>query len=147
MANKWETEPNIWRGERCLALRQENFKHWCGYIAIPPGHPWHGMSDSLIPCSVHGGLTYAAQHEPSGDYEHTDDWWIGFDCAHAYDYVPGFSINGGLRDNYSLPSAVYRDLEYVKKEIMYLMEQAVAAAHGRDLSGVQVNTLRYNRGE
>jgi hypothetical protein len=34
---EWESE-----GLACLALRAE-MGNWCGYVAVPPGHPWHGV--------------------------------------------------------------------------------------------------------
>jgi hypothetical protein len=42
----WMTEPDRveWRhaGLPCLALRNQ-MGVWCGYAAVPPGHPWHGV--------------------------------------------------------------------------------------------------------
>ncbi len=34
----------------------------CGYVRIPPGHPWHGKDysdEALWDVDVHGGLTFA----------------------------------------------------------------------------------------
>ncbi len=32
--------------------------HHCGYIAVPPDHPWYGKDYNDVDCDVHGGLTY-----------------------------------------------------------------------------------------
>lgn len=32
--------------------------HLCGYIAVPPAHPWFGKSYDDIDVDVHGGLTF-----------------------------------------------------------------------------------------
>ena len=57
----------------------------CGYVVVPPGHPWYGKSynrvNSLIhPGLPHGGLTYSG---PAPDGR----WWFGFDCGHCYDLI------------------------------------------------------------
>lgn len=63
-----------------------------GYVALPPGHKYHGVEYDDIPVDVHGGLTYSSIYKKNsmGDgFEWPEDWeghWIiGFDCAHAYD--------------------------------------------------------------
>lgn len=59
----------------------------CGYVRIPPGHPWHGKDyDDVEPYpAVHGGLTFA-EPDVACDKEGDDNaWWLGFDCAHAGD--------------------------------------------------------------
>lgn len=32
--------------------------HYCGYIAVPSGHPWYGQDYNDLNVRVHGGLTY-----------------------------------------------------------------------------------------
>lgn len=154
----WKDEPDKrqWRDETtglpCLAVRHAVGGHWCGYVGVPPGHPWHGLkySDEGLVASVHGGLTFTSgcQHEadPSigvchipGEGETDDLWWLGFDCAHAFDLAPGhvalmasiysempapirearqaMSLLGHLQDE-------YRTLEYVEKETADLAWQA-----------------------
>jgi len=78
----WQTEPDRveWThaGLPCLALRNHH-GNWCGYAAVPPGHPRHGhdYDDGDVDVSVHGGLTYASA--------------CGFDCCHCGDFSPGMS--------------------------------------------------------
>src|SRR5438067_12443361 len=101
----WQDEPDRvdfeHAGLPCLILRGP-VGAWCGYAAVPPGHPLHGKgyselydyeTESGIDIRVHGGLTYAGAC--SGDICHVprlgepdDVWWFGFDCSHAGDLAP-----------------------------------------------------------
>jgi hypothetical protein len=36
--------------------------HRCGYVRIPNGHPWHGLSEPEE-ADVHGGITFAEDEE------------------------------------------------------------------------------------
>lgn len=122
-AGPWDEEPDRveWRDEAtglpCLALRHERLGHWCGYVAVPPGHPAHGRGYDDVPAEVHGGLTYAEKchgqvcHKPAPG-EPEDAWWLGFDCAHGWDLSPGL-----------YRSALYRDLPYVQAECAALARQ------------------------
>lgn len=133
----WDYEPDRaeWRDEDtglpCLA-RRGPLGQWCGYVAVPPGHPWHGADYDALPVDVHGGLTFAAPCDESAGICHAprpgepgDVWWLGFDCAHLGDLVPGM-----VRLN--LPpfpgsSEVYRPLAYVRRECAELARQVAAA--------------------
>jgi hypothetical protein len=52
--------------------------HRCGYLRIPPGHPWYRVPPRDIEARVHGGLDWS-EMSPDGNY------WVGFDAAHAFD--------------------------------------------------------------
>lgn len=126
------------RGVPCVALRN-NLGNWCGYVAVPEGHPWHGRGYDDVPAEVHGGLTYA--ESGYGDdvrYAVPEDpaeearwrlgagrswWWLGYDCGHAGDLTP---YSAGLHPNYCGGDA-YRDLDYVKRWTERLAEQAEQA--------------------
>lgn len=97
----WQQEPDRvdfeHAGLPCLLLRNPDQGHWCGYAAVPPGHPLHGVAFEEVPEEVHnvpGGLTYADQckghicHVPKPG-EPDNVWWFGFDCGHGWDYMPG----------------------------------------------------------
>ena len=100
----------------CLALRN-HFGAWCGYVGLPPEHPWHGVDYGQCTnedcteewcyehspegtVSVHGCLTFAAFCHESDKGEgygicHTpfpgrEDrvWWLGFDTDHSGDLTP-----------------------------------------------------------
>lgn len=126
----WRDEPDRdeWRdpatGLPCLIVRGPVFGQWCGYVAVPPGHPLHGTDKDDMPdevqCVAHEGVTYASAcqegaegtgicHVPQPG-EPPDVWWIGFDCMHFGDLVPGMLASIG----YSFPGDVYRDVNYVK---------------------------------
>ncbi len=47
----------------------------CGYVALPPGHRYHGVWYDDIPIEIHGGWTFC-QLGTDGNF------WIGFDTAH-----------------------------------------------------------------
>lgn len=128
-------------GLPCLLLRNHHGV-WCGYAAVPPGHPLHGTVHDHVDVDVHGGLTYSDRclgpicHVPAPG-EPADVWWFGFDTAHAFDYVP--AIEAALREIREVEPAigqlvqrmrpaewmreVYRDLPYVRKETESLAEQ------------------------
>lgn len=109
-----------WSGEMCYAVKHTKLGIWCGYVAIPQGHPWHGVDYDDIDADVHGGLTYASNHKPL--HEPDGNWWIGFDCGHAPDKIPGMG--------FAFHDGTYRDLGFVKGEIFKLFKQAVAARAG-----------------
>lgn len=67
----------------------------CGYVAVPPSHPWHGVPYDNIDVSTHGGLTYSDSCDDDGPICHVPSpgesdevWWVGFDCGHCYDVMP-----------------------------------------------------------
>lgn len=136
----WQDEPDRvefeHEGIACLMSRQSQIGHWCGYVGVEPGHPWHGEAkyfwDRQDGPEVHGGVTFGAEcggfvcHVPKpGKPENL--WWIGFDCAHLGDLSPSihrnvghflFDIGGGEH---------YRTADYVRREVERLAEQAKAA--------------------
>lgn len=62
---------------------------------------------SISSCfNVHGGLTF------SGDPDNKGNWWFGFDCAHAGDYVPACPMGGS-----------YKEVYYVENQCKQLVEQ------------------------
>lgn len=135
-------------GLPCILNRVLNAKggggHWCGYVGVPPGHPWHGqrLDDAGLDgpdIDVHGGITYAEPcageicHVPEPG-ESDDVWWLGFDACHAGDLQP--STRKLLRDlGHEDPSPfvrradVYRDVEYMRAETEALAAQAARAAN------------------
>lgn len=140
----WLDEPDRaeWRhvGLPCLALRAP-LGHWCGYAAVPPGHPLHGRgydhevaagAPLELAISCHGGLTYSDRC--AGNICHVarpgepdDVWWFGFDCAHSGDFVPRSVYllrQHGLRSAELMADRdVYRELAYVRAATERLAEQ------------------------
>lgn len=58
---------------------------------------------------------------------HLDVWWLGFDCAHAGDYMPAFDAILGkipqLQSSNIFKDGEYRDINYVEDQIEMLAEQ------------------------
>lgn len=136
----WDQEPDRvefeHQGLPCILLRQPSSGHWCGYVGVPPEHPAFGKAPryyddegkELPPnptndLDVHGGITYtehcagAVCHVPKPG-EDDRRWWLGFDCAHAYDLTPR-----GAADELRCCGEVYRDARYVEMECRSLAEQ------------------------
>lgn len=134
----WDGEPDRLdfraQGFPCFALRTE-LGHWCGYVGVPRGHPWHGKDcGELGDVEVHGGVTYTEHcdgpicHVPApGDPD--DVWWVGFDCMHGVDCSPGVTAAVRLLPDVARSvSGTYRTLTYVKAETVRLAKQAKEAA-------------------
>ena len=131
----WKNEPDRVEfrhaGLPCL-LHRNRVGAWCGYAAVPPGHPLYGLDYDVATdkanIDVHGGLTFANEctgpicHEPEPG-EPDQVWWFGFDCVHLWDTAPGMLTferkNGFERDDRD----VYRDLAYARAETEKLAEQ------------------------
>lgn len=133
----WQDEPDRWEGDAegfpALAIRNARSGNWCGYVAVPPGHPWHGKNSGYgggdVSADVHGGLTYSGAchgkicHVPKPG-EPDDVWWLGFDCHHAWDIAPGDDpkwLALGSHDS------TYRTLDYVQGECRKLARAASEA--------------------
>jgi hypothetical protein len=99
---------------------------WCGYVAVPPGHPWHGANYTEVPAEVHGGLTYSDGcngeicHVPSHG-ESDDVWWLGFDCCHSGDMTFYDLVDGRIW------AGVYKTADYARAETLRLAAQAHTA--------------------
>lgn len=155
----WQREPDRVEFEHaglpCLLQRAPITGCWCGYAAVPSGHPLHGKhyDDPAVDVGAHGGLTYSDKcdgaicHVPKPG-EPDDVWWFGFDCSHGQDYAPAMEarmkrlrgIMGELwADLPEMPSslsgifrATYKTLEYARAETEQLAEQLVAIANQED---------------
>lgn len=71
---------------------------------------------------VHGGLTFASNGSKDYPIESSeDDWWFGFDCAHAGDLT--------MRDGssqFAERGDVFRDVDYVREECFSMSAQLAA---------------------
>jgi len=117
---QWDNEPDrvewTYLNLKCLILRASEMRHLCGYVGLPKWHPCYGRLYNDIDIEVHGGLTFSEQGD--GERQDKDLWWLGFDCAHAWDLVPGMRV-----DYLTTEKLAYRNIEYVKKETEHLAEQ------------------------
>jgi hypothetical protein len=135
----WQNEPDKeqWQDEAtgyaCL-IKRNHFGALCGYVGLPEGHPWHGEICDDGSIEVHGGLNYFdfCQEGPEGKTichvpapgEPEPLWWIGFDCAHAWDVSPGLEAMRSIH----IPDSSYKTVAYVKAECARLAEQASSVA-------------------
>jgi hypothetical protein len=138
---QWDSEPDKkqWRDEEtgypCL-FKRNPVGCLCGYVGVSEGHPFFAKSyneiyellgdeDAIV---VHGGLTYTDFCQ-EGEEAHSichvvepgeDDrvWWLGFDCAHCGDLMPG---TAGLVG--TIPGDTYKNVEYVETEVRRLARQ------------------------
>lgn len=127
----WSDEPNRVEFRRagipCI-IHRGPIGVWCGYVGLPPGHPFHGQPYDVangVGVEVHGGLTYANKCDGhichvAQPGESDDVWWLGFDCGHLDDLIP-YMIGYCLKGAPSL-GGVYRDQAYVTAETKRLAE-------------------------
>ena len=65
--------------------------HPCAYVCLPKGHKYYQKSYDDIPIGCHYGLTFASDDFHFNPVYQPDVWWIGWDYAHAGDYM-GYDI-------------------------------------------------------
>lgn len=127
----WMSEPDKvhWKhkGMDCLILRNSEMFNLCGYVGVKPGHPFFEKHYDDVNVDAHGGLTYS--DHCSGSVCHTtneedDIWWLGFDCAHSGDEIPGMLIMNAtipelqaIHDKYPKEQEHYHTVEEVKAEV------------------------------
>lgn len=143
----WDDEPDKiqWpdkaTGLPCLAVRNEIMGNWCGYVGVDDTHPLHGKDCSDVGVQVHGGVTFArgcaaGESEATGICHVPDEgepdhvWWIGFDCAHAWDLVPHMARQ--YKKMGFLPDGTYKTLEFVQRECAQLAAQLASMVKASD---------------
>jgi hypothetical protein len=124
----WENEPDHaeWENEvgyKCRISRMERSGALCGYVGIPKGHTFWGVSYDegdeeldAIADDVHGGFTYTEQ----GDDGY---WYFGFDTTHADDFAPKLVellIEFGRKDLPFTDCMNYKTWEFVEEQIYWL---------------------------
>lgn len=73
----------------------------CGYVHLPPEHPWHGVPWTRIDCpDFASGLTYSRLSQDG-------DWIIGFDTAHSWDTADEWPESEVLRVAHQLAEIAY----------------------------------------
>lgn len=101
--------------------------HLCGYISIPTDHPYFSKDYNDIEIDVHGGLTYGENIN--------DEYWIGFDCAHSFDFIPSlekFKYSHPFNDifpnpeefkDYAIFIPTYKNVNFCIEECKSMAEQ------------------------
>ncbi len=159
---RWDMEPDFmsWlTGAGYPALIRRHLRgSLCGYVGMPRNHLWAdedatGSSSLGEPTEdphypvVHGGVSFDEKIVCINPGRETLDWidvismpewygqWriIGFDCAHAFDYVPGLddamrSLRPGLAT--PLENTRYRDTSYVMEECEDLARWVASGVEG-----------------
>lgn len=134
----WDDEPDkaTWvdpaTGLDCM-IHRGPMGALCGYVGVTEGHPEFEVSYHEVDVRVHGGLTYSDFCRETDDESygicHVPEpgrpdkvWWLGFDCGHYNDLIPGMS-------NYLYPTGEphYWTFDEVKAEVERLAAQLVAA--------------------
>lgn len=143
----WEHEPSSrsWSayGLPCM-VRRGGLGVWCGYVGVKSEHPYYGRKCNDIDIDVHGGLTFG-EYGDGGEWP-ADYYWLGFDCGHFLDILPGlesiwtehpelWEIDNETITKY-FPEAQYRDFSYVVAETNALAECLSAIQKGGGTSDV-----------
>lgn len=134
-------------GLDCLIVRAAPTGSLCGYVGVPPGHPWHGQPASDVDGYAHGGLNFASLCQEGAEDGYgvchvpepgrpAEVWWLGFDCSHCDDVSPTMDaelIRLGIRQPESVYATalflgqVYRTFDYVRGEVTNLAAQVLPA--------------------
>jgi len=123
MKKEWETEPNVvkfeYNGLKCFILRHSSFLHLCGYVGLPPSHFFYEKKNiEQLPLNIHGGITFSEFGDGSQDNLFEKGYhWIGFDCNHSFDFVPGAQFF----DNQTNLS--YKNIDFAIREVKSLAKQ------------------------
>lgn len=135
---EWENEPDKIQytdpatGFPCLIVRT-TLGHLCGYVGVNNQHKYFEKGYDEIPVDIE--LTYSDLCQPSTDEnQHTichipgkgetdNIWWLGFDCAHLGEISPGMSFYGNENLGSMCKGEIYKNMNYVKKEISSLARQ------------------------
>jgi hypothetical protein len=110
----------------------------CGYVRVPLGHPWHGKGDwnweEDASVDIHGGITFAEADVPCDAVGSDTHWWLGFDCAHAFDAPDPALLKLGRTSFYCSSLETVRTQSFVEAECRSLCRQAAIAAELEQLN-------------
>ena len=144
----WDREPDaeFWReGDYYgFALRNPERGTWCGYAAVPPGHPQWGASADAT--GLQGPREYTFAGRASDLPEHFNlgqgaegYWAFGFHCAYGHDDWPG------VRQFGDFPRLLkYRKLSYVKGLVQETIAQLRAGSQENRNTGAVRFKARSN---
>lgn len=133
----WNKEPNkIYfkaSGFDCMVKRVGEFGTLCGYVGVTKDHPLFDVpytNEKFLDLSVHGGITFSERCVDDICHPGKNKvFWLGFDCGHAFDYIPKLTpmVKGNMpykdflkKDSFP---EIYRNIDYVKQECRDLAKQ------------------------
>jgi len=103
-----------YKGYKCIIKRNPFLKALLGYIKLPKEHKYYGTPIADIPIECHGDLTYG---EIQGD-----DYVIGFDCGHVFDFDLDKKIFDSFDPEYPLGTP-NKDENFVLESIKEIVNQ------------------------
>lgn len=117
-------------GLQCRIIRPEGLReqaegqkvvciHWCGYVAVKSNNQYYKKDGDDL--DIHGGITYTSHKLVLQPESGEENWWLGFDCAHAGDISMVFHDRNHFTDD------TYKDKAYVIRETKRLAEQLAKA--------------------
>ena len=94
--------------------------HPNAYIQIPEGHPYYGKNYTEIDDKsiVHGGFTFSDKNF-NKKYNLPDGWYLGWDYAHAGDYVrfsDGYTLDGQMWTRHEIAAECKQIIDEIIKE-------------------------------
>ena len=117
-------------GMQYAIVQHMEMGHLCGYIRLPRSHPLYAIVTAkrwnkrafkkytrypqgydhraVYSLDVHGGITFAGRRPFARGI------WIGFDCAHLDDHVPGYP---------GIFPGTFKDANYVHAQLRHLASQ------------------------
>jgi hypothetical protein len=148
----WDREDDaaLWVKHKLFGFALRHYRGaWCGYAAVPPGHPlWGAGTDVPLDLHGHSGVNFAGDRSEFNSVLGVEllGWWcFGFDCDHMMDLAPGrdaieremeacVPALAKMRAEIEATSlgrrmmtGTYRRLPYVKKIVMAMLDQLHAA--------------------
>lgn len=122
----WNKEPDycewVYRGQKCLALRNMEYGFWQGFVGITSDHPAFNkqLTDIFnekwgLCVLVHGGLCMAGKLPSKYKDLNKKYWWFGFSCCQAEDIIP--------IEKSSDPEQSYKNFSFVRSEVQELIDQ------------------------
>ncbi len=118
-----------YRGYTCV-VKLMKMGHRCGYVALPKTHPLYDKEYDKIDIDCHGGLTFGSMRLDGQPNKGV--YWIGFDCAHAYDRKDLEACRKAFPDQiayydaiekYEKSEDVVRTKEFVEAECRHIVDQ------------------------
>ena len=131
---EWVEEPDevyfMYEGFNCKIKRNPYMGNLCGYVEIPKDILY--VDEDML--DVYCGITYSQMED---DNKH----WIGFDCAHGFDVIPGLEKRIKNYDEIQkiqeyvenfkktldifLPEKTYKNINFVMEECKNLINQLI----------------------
>ena len=123
----WDSKTHEHKGLKFRVIRM-TWGTWNGYVILPKGHIFHGkdiLDKEIEDLTVHGGVTYT--DSGGGNWSKEDDWIVGFDTNHMYDFSPDSTVRGfntfleGCK-NYKNHGYVFQEAKKLIDSILFTMK-------------------------